>query len=458
MIIKKFQGKTEADATELARKELGEAVVIMNVRNIKRKGLAGIFRSPLVEVTVALEEENEKQSKAPTMTALEQLAAKQKEINDKRSKASDLINDISNANSQAVDLRGVNLTLSSESAVGSNLNLRVGDDKGDLFDKAVDKGQTVSHHIVPEGGRQESLEEKLDSLETLLKTKFEKSNTLENEPEKKSIEESDVLSEQMKFTKLLYNTMIDNEVNEKYANSIIEEAEKSNKPNMPFDYMLTNIYQKMILKFGTPSLISEATKGAKVVFFVGPTGVGKTTTIAKIASKLFVEDKKKVALLTSDTYRIAAADQLRTYANILEIPFRIVYNSADVEVNYEEFHDYDFILVDTAGHSHHNEEQRNNTKDIIHAVDGIAESEVYLVLSATTKYRDLISIADTYKEMSDYRIIFTKLDETTAFGNLLNLKLYTDCELSYVTYGQNVPNDIDRFNPQTTVKSILGGH
>ena len=90
-------------------------------------------------------------------------------------------------------------------------------------------------------------------------------------------------------------------------------------------------------------------------------------------------------------------------------------------------------------------------------MDDIAESEVYLVLSATTKYRDLVDIADTYKEMSDYRIIFTKLDETTALGNLLNLRLYTGCELSYVTYGQNVPDDIDKFNPQTTVKSILGG-
>ena len=170
-----------------------------------------------------------------------------------------------------------------------------------------------------------------------------------------------------------------------------------------------------------------------------------------------MEDKKKVALLTADTYRIAAAEQLRTYANILEVPFRIIYSAPEIEQAYEEFNSYDYILVDTAGHSHHNEEQKNNTNLIIHGVDDIAESEVYLVLSATTKYRDLVDIADTYKEMSDYRIIFTKLDETTALGNLLNLRLYTGCELSYVTYGQNVPDDIDKFNPQTTVKSILGG-
>ena len=93
----------------------------------------------------------------------------------------------------------------------------------------------------------------------------------------------------------------------------------------------------------------------------------------------------------------------------------------------------------------------------IHSVDDKAEKEVYLVLSATTKYRDLISIADAYKEMTEFKLIFTKLDETTTLGNLLNLKLYTDAELSYVTYGQNVPDDIEEFNPQSTVKQLLGG-
>lgn len=438
MIIKKFQGKTEADATEAAKKELGNSVVIMNVRNVKRKGIMGILRSPLVEVTVALEEEQERPApKAPTMTALEQLAARQKEINEQRAKANT-----------------INTVPATQVSVGNTINLATDDNVAKVDTKPV-VTQTSSHEIIPNKTHQDALEEKLDSLETLLKKKIE--NTDETVVGSEQNVSSDKSNEQMQFTKLLYNTMIDNEVHEKYANAIIEEAEKTNKPNMPFDYMLTNIYQKMILKFGTPQIITPASKGPKVVYFVGPTGVGKTTTIAKIASKLCVEDKKRVALLTADTYRIAAAEQLRTYANILEVPFRIVYSPSEVEQAYEEFHDYDYVLVDTAGHSHHNEEQKNNTNFIIHAVDEIAESEVYLVLSATTKYRDLISIADTYKEMSDFKIIFTKLDETTCFGNLLNLKIYTGCELSYVTYGQNVPDDIDRFNPQTTVKSILGG-
>ena len=251
--------------------------------------------------------------------------------------------------------------------------------------------------------------------------------------------------------------MLDNEVSEKYANQIIDEIEKNAKPNTPFDYALTNIYQKMILKFGKQEGIVPLEKGTKVIFFIGPTGVGKTTTIAKIASRYIVDVKKKVALVTSDTYRIAAAEQLRTYAGILEVPFRIVYSPEEIRESLRDFIGFDYIFVDTSGHSYQNEEQKAAMKDIVHSVDGEAEKEVFLVLSATTKYRDLLKIVDAYTEVTGYKLIFTKLDETSAYGNLLNIKLYTGAALSYVTCGQNVPDDLEDFNPQKTVKQLLGG-
>ena len=174
--------------------------------------------------------------------------------------------------------------------------------------------------------------------------------------------------------------------------------------------------------------------------------MGKTTTIAKIASKFSVDEGKKVALLTADTYRIAAAEQLRTYANILEVPFRVIYTTEEVGQALVDFKDYDYVLVDTAGHSHHNEAQKETMKDFVHSADGLAEKEVFLVLSATTKYSDLISIVDAYSAMTDYKLIFTKLDETDTLGNLLNIKLYTGADLSYVTCGQNVPDDIEQIS------------
>ncbi len=404
MIIKKFQAKTENEAVELAKKELGNNVVIMNVRNVKRKGLFSFLRPQITEVTVALEEESE---------------AKYIPVKKPESRTETV-------------------------AAGGTAP----EEKQQPLVEAIAKPAPQTEN--------NAIEEKLDSLHSLIEQQILKPEE-EKESDKKEEAEEEKNNELERFMKLLYNTMLDNEVNEKYANQIIDEMEKVNKPNMPFDYALANVYQKMILKFGKPNEISVAEKGPKVVFFVGPTGVGKTTTIAKIASKFSVELGKKVALLTADTYRIAAAEQLRTYANILEVPFRIIYSTEEVEQALTDFKEYDFIMVDTAGHSHQNEAQKEAMKGFVHSVDGLAEKEVFLVLSATTKYRDLISIVDAYSIMTDYKLIFTKLDETTTLGNLLNIKLYTGADLSYVTCGQNVPDDIETFNPQKTVKQLLGG-
>lgn len=393
MIIKKFQGKTESEAVESAKRELGSNVVIMNVKNVKRSGLFSFLKPQITEVTVALEEESEQR--------VQNLQKREEKKETKENHSQPLVDAIASGEMLKAD--------------------------------------------------NSAIEEKLDTLHILLEQQLQKP-----EEPKENIEEEKE-SELERFMKLLYNTMLDNEVNEKYANQIIDEIEKMNKPGMPIDYVLANVYQKMILKFGNPCRITESKKGPKVVFFVGPTGVGKTTTIAKIASKFRVEENKKVVLLTADTYRIAAAEQLRTYANILEVPFRVIYTEEEIVQALSDFKEYDFILVDTAGHSHHNESQKEAMKNFIHSVDGLAETEVFLVLSATTKYNDLLSIADAYSSIMEYKLIFTKLDETNTLGNLLNIKLHTGAELFYVTCGQNVPDDIENFNPQKTVKQLLGG-
>lgn len=407
MIIKKFQGKTEAQAVESAKKELGNGVVIMNVRNVKNNGILSFLKPQMVEVTVALEDE-----------PINMIVPKKAEP-----KPQPLVQDI------AVKAEKAPATPKEE-------------------DKAQEEAQNKEMDPQAENKK---LEEKINTLHTLLEQQLQKPEDTKDESEEREETEVD------RFMKLLYYTMLENEVNEQYANQIVDEIKKINKPNMPFNYALANTYQKMILKFGKPMEITPAEKGPKVIFFVGPTGVGKTTTIAKIASKFSVEGDKKVALLTADTYRIAAAEQLRTYANIMEVPFRVIYSTEEIEQALRDFRDYDFIMVDTAGHSPQNEGQKETMIGFIHSVDGLAQKDVFLVLSATTKYKDLTSIADSYSAMTDYNLIFTKLDETSTLGSLLNIRLHTGAPLSYVTYGQNVPEDIEVFNPQKTVKQLLGG-
>jgi len=397
MIIKKYQGKTEAEAMEAAKKELGDGVVLMNVKTIKPKGIMRLFKSAVVEITVAKEEESEQQVKATPVKK----------------------------------------------------------------EDAPPKQEKKPAEPTPE---EKILLERLNSLETLLEKQInrEEKDESDKKTDNKDEEKTEAVNSEeedrnREILEMIRTTLVENEMDEKYVDSILKEVEKSIKPGVPMEHILAHVYQRMILRFGKPEPVTAAEKGPKVVFFVGTTGVGKTTTIAKIASKFIVEEKKKVALLTADTYRIAAAEQLRTYANILEVPFRVVYTEDEIGDAIEHFQEFDYILVDTAGHSHHNEDQRDTMAQFVNFTKEKAETEVYLVLSATTKYKDLLSIADSYKELGEYKLIFTKLDETVTYGNLLNLKLYTNASMSYITCGQNVPDDIESFNAQSTVKKLLGG-
>ncbi|MEG0972303.1 MAG: flagellar biosynthesis protein FlhF [Lachnospiraceae bacterium] len=407
MKIKKFIGKTEEEATEKAKLELGSQCVIMNVRTVKPKGIFWMFKSSNYEVTAAIEEAEQRIEKNQTNT---------------------------------VQKKAERIDLAADEPIPIPIQTV----------KSVEKeSKKIEKSADPNG-----LEERLESLQTLLEKKL-----VEREPDNESKKKEDTISDtNVKYIKLIYRTLLENEVNERYANQLLEEIEKVTKSATSIDYILSNVYQKMILKFGEPDVIEISKKKPKIVFFIGPTGVGKTTTIAKIASKFKVECGRKIAFLTADTYRIAAAEQLRTYANILDTTLTIIYSADEMLSAIARVSDCDLVLVDTAGFSHKNDYQRGDIKELIHSIDGKYEKEVYLVLSATTKYRDLVDITDSNKDISDFKIIFTKLDETTSYGNIYNIRMHTGAKLSYTTNGQNVPDDIELFDTQKIVKNLLGGN
>ena len=411
MTINKYQGRTKEEAVEKAKQELGEGAVILNVKEIKPKGIFQIFKNTTYEVTAAVEEKEAfavpKKAENISLAADEKIALPKPESDWKEMLAQ----------ARTVEIAAEKNT----EPVGSNLH--------------------------------EDLERRLENLSNMLEKQFAAEHPVREEvPE---VEEAD--SESLQFMKMLYRTLLENEVDERYANQIMEEGEKVLHNGSSVDMILANVYQKLILKLGQPEVICADGKKPRVIFFIGPTGVGKTTTLAKIASKYKVEYEKKVAFLTADTYRIAATDQLRTYANILDVPMSVIYTETEMNRAIERMSDYDLVFVDTAGFSHRNDAQRSDMKELLDGLDEIYEKEVYLVLSATTKYRDLLEIADIYKELADYRLIFTKLDETSAYGNILNMRLYSGAKLSYMAVGQNVPEDIEVFDMQKLVKQLLGG-
>ncbi|MEA4825745.1 MAG: GTPase, partial [Clostridium sp.] len=185
----------------------------------------------------------------------------------------------------------------------------------------------------------------------------------------------------------------------------------------------------------------------------GPTGVGKTTTIAKLAGRLALIEKKKVGLITIDTYRIGAVEQLNTYADIMNIPFKTVFSVKEMETAIECMNQCDVILIDTTGRSSKNAMQIAELNAFIQKVDA---NNIYLVISCTTKDKDIDSIVEGYRTLNFNNVIITKLDETTTYGSILNILECTGKPLSFVTVGQNVPDDFKRLNKEDVCNLILG--
>ncbi|NGP44109.1 flagellar biosynthesis protein FlhF [Bacillaceae bacterium SIJ1] len=177
----------------------------------------------------------------------------------------------------------------------------------------------------------------------------------------------------------------------------------------------------------------------RIVQLIGPTGVGKTTTLAKLAAHCVLQKKQSVGFITFDTYRIAAIDQLKTYADILNAPVEVVYEAKDVSKAVERFHDKDVIFIDTAG---------RNYRDGVHAdelqsylVDA-EDAVTYLVLSLTSKYEDMKKIYGNFHNIPIHKFIFTKKDETSCYGSMFNMMIDHQLGAAYVTHGQDVPEDI----------------
>ncbi len=194
--------------------------------------------------------------------------------------------------------------------------------------------------------------------------------------------------------------------------------------------------------------------GCRIIAVCGPTGVGKTTNLAKIAAEFAVRERARVALLTTDTYRVAAAEQLRVYANIIGVPIRVTNDVKDVAPMLKEFDDYDLVLVDTAGGSQFNLEQLSELQGMLHA---IKPHETILVLGANTPLEDLRNIVNSFMALHPTSAMFTKLDETRRYGALFSVAMERGLPLSYMSVGQNVPDDIRVATPELVANLLMEG-
>jgi flagellar biosynthesis protein FlhF len=191
-----------------------------------------------------------------------------------------------------------------------------------------------------------------------------------------------------------------------------------------------------------------------VIALIGPTGVGKTTTLAKLAANYQLRNNCRVGLVTLDTYRIAAVEQLRTYAEIIEVPLRTVQSAGDLHQAVHGMPDVDVVLIDTAGRSQNDQPRLNELRTMIAAAGA---DEVHLLISATANRRCARNVLDRFGSLGATRIVLTKLDEAESYGTILSFSAEPEAPLSFVTTGQDVPDDIEPADPWQLAQRILKG-
>lgn len=311
--------------------------------------------------------------------------------------------------------------------------------------------------------RQSNINSSIENLKKVMAKEIEAKNnqSRNNIGQKEQKEQNNInvssLENEMNEMKKLLNTVVNNTRKEEQEDKLLTLLKELDIDLDYYSELKKRIGDKDIneeLKKIVSDDIKIATDDLKgKVVLVGPTGVGKTTTIAKLAGKLSLIDKKKVGLITVDTYRIGAVEQLKTYAEIMNIPFKVVITMKEMEEAVESMEDCDVVLIDTTGRSSKNSMQISELRAFIEKAE---PDYISLVISSITKNRDINIILEGYKELNYNDIIITKLDETSVYGSLYNIERMSNKPIRFITTGQNVPDDIKNPSKEEIVKFIFG--
>ena len=253
----------------------------------------------------------------------------------------------------------------------------------------------------------------------------------------------------------LFTELLDSDLSEELARELVERVRAETKDSHVDDLLMVKarLARMIEAEVHVTGPIQVATGRRRLVALVGPTGVGKTTTIAKLAANYHLREKRRVGLITVDTYRIAAVEQLRTYADIIDLPMQVVSTPREMREAVGRMDDLDLILLDTAGRSPKDEVRIQELRAFLTEADA---DEVHLVLSSVAGARALEQTAERFAAVGTTALIVTKLDETNGLGNILPLVRTSRLPLSYLTNGQNVPDDIEAAESMRVARLILG--
>jgi len=391
MELKTYRAVTMSEALSLVRRELGPDAAVLHTREVQKKRLFGLFSGRrMIEVTAS---------------------------------------------------RGVN--------VPSRLRAKEPAERASVKNSAsptyARPGASASPAVL-DSPRQQSVllpgvHEQIANLQTMVKELCRRSETSRN---------GDLPEELF----ALFTKLIDADVGEDLAQELVERLRRESRGKLGDCMMLqTRIAQMIETDICAAGPIAITPGRCRVAALVGPTGVGKTTTIAKLAANYRLKEKRRVGLITVDTYRIAAVEQLRTYANIIDLPMQVVSTPKEMHEAVRQMAGMDLVLIDTAGRSPKDEIRLQELKAFISEASA---DEVHLVLSSVAASRTLQQTAERFAAVGTTALIITKLDEATGLGNLLPVLRLSRMPVSYLTNGQNVPDDIEIADSPRLAKLILG--
>ena len=424
MQIKKFRGADMQEALQHVKRELGQDAIILSTRQVRGGGgTFGLFGKPMLEVTAARDSEDNGGDAAGLLASLPNAFAKGRRVRGAGTE-SDLVKQILARNH--IDTQSLLAPLQDEIQELKELLHHAGD---------------VQRESVREGVSLSQIQSEISEMRQTLQSLSAQSAGLRD-------------AEYAENLVVLFQQLIFNGMEEKFARRLIEESMKNIPVGEMEDFAYVKIFlARMLMKIlkVTGGIRTEPNRQT-IAALIGPTGVGKTTTVAKLASEQMLKFRRKVGLITVDTFRIAAVEQLKVYAKIMGVPITVVGSKQELRRAIQDFAECDAIFVDTGGRSQRDGLQMS---EIYRMFGGDDPIDVYLTMSVTTKDSDQSEITRRFGQIPLAGVMYTKLDESTTFGSMFNHSIRFKTPVAYLTTGQKVPEDIEVATKERLVDLLL---
>lgn len=446
MRVKQYVVETMPEAMLQIRKDLGSDAVILSTKEIKVGGVMGMFRKKRIEVVAAVDKEENKQTTKPAQnqfTPVPRAFVPEAYRQTARSfvAASDESATTNTADQSAQEKSAAASSMFESSNIGSDIDSSLGSSSTDHKPRpqgADFSGSTTATKHTGSDLQQDKLMTELQDLKQMV-TKLSKQGTSADPVSEELYTIRERLTEQEVWPEV-WESWFDS-IQAKWSENGLNEQDVEQAVKLEVMHFLEERIDEGIL----PT--------TRIVYVAGPTGVGKTTTIAKLAAEQMFKKQRKVGFITSDTYRISAVEQLRTYASILNVPLEVVQSPGDTQRAISRLEHCDLIFMDTAGRNYRNELLVSELQSLLAPVEN---SETFLVMSMTSKSADMVQITDHFSKYGLDKVIFTKMDETGSCGPLFNLLHRFPLKLAYVANGQNVPDDLLKPDADSLSKQLLG--